>query len=96
MTVTTPNHLARGLVSYGPYSSGGWKLQDLVLRPLQEKEVLIEMVASGVCHTDLHCADAESGFGVHYPRVMGHEGELDSFCISRSHKEEQRKPNSEY
>lgn len=76
MTVTTPSAPTRGLVSYGPYSSGGWKLQDLALRPLRHKEVLIEMVASGVCHTDLHCADAEGGFGVHYPRVMGHEGAL--------------------
>ncbi|KAL4902017.1 hypothetical protein BDW74DRAFT_187025 [Aspergillus multicolor] len=64
----------RALVSYSPHKSGGWKLKNVCLRPLREREVLVEMVASGICQTDLHFAGMESGFGVHYPRVMGHEG----------------------
>lgn len=64
----------RGLVSYGPYNTGGWKLQNLTPRPLQQRELLVEIVASGICQTDLHFAGTESGFGVHYPRIMGHEG----------------------
>ncbi|KAL2867807.1 NAD(P)-dependent alcohol dehydrogenase [Aspergillus lucknowensis] len=64
----------RALISYGSYKLGGWKLKNVSLRPLREKELLIEVVASGICQTDLHFAGAESGFGVHYPRVMGHEG----------------------
>ncbi|OJJ07349.1 hypothetical protein ASPVEDRAFT_142091 [Aspergillus versicolor CBS 583.65] len=64
----------RALVSYGPLKAGGWKLENVSLRPLREKELLVEMVASGICQTDLHFAGAESGFGMHYPRVMGHEG----------------------
>ncbi|KAL3459691.1 hypothetical protein BJX64DRAFT_301136 [Aspergillus heterothallicus] len=64
----------RALISYGPHKSGGWKLRPVSLRPLREKELLVEIVASGICQTDLHFAGAESGFGVHYPRVMGHEG----------------------
>jgi D-arabinose 1-dehydrogenase-like Zn-dependent alcohol dehydrogenase len=64
----------RGLVSYGPYKSGGWKLENVTLCPLKEKELLVEIVASGICQTDLHFAGVESGFGVHYPRIMGHEG----------------------
>ncbi|KAL4863326.1 hypothetical protein BDV12DRAFT_202170 [Aspergillus spectabilis] len=64
----------RALVSYGPLKSGGWKLKKVSLRPLREKEVLVDIVASGICQTDLHFAGAESGFGMHYPRVMGHEG----------------------
>ncbi|KAL4985309.1 chaperonin 10-like protein [Aspergillus falconensis] len=64
----------RALVSYGPHRSGGWKLKNVALRPLREKELLVEMVASGICQTDLHFAGMETGFGVHYPRVMGHEG----------------------
>lgn len=66
----------RALVSYGPHGSGGWKITELEPRPLQQKELLVEMVASGICQTDLHFAGAESGYGVHYPRIMGHEGEL--------------------
>ncbi|KAL2815286.1 chaperonin 10-like protein [Aspergillus cavernicola] len=70
----TPISSPRALVSYGPLKSGGWKLKHVSLRPLREKELLVEVVASGICQTDLHFAGAESGFGVHYPRVMGHEG----------------------
>ncbi|KAK5710186.1 hypothetical protein LTS12_028015 [Elasticomyces elasticus] len=69
----TPS-IPRGLVSYGSYKSGAWKLQDLIVRPLQQGEVLVEMVAAGICHTDLHFTGAETGLGIHYPRVMGHEG----------------------
>lgn len=65
---------SKGIVSYGSYKTGGWKLEDLNIRPLQEGEVLVEMVAAGICHTDLHFAGLEAGFGVEYPRVMGHEG----------------------
>ncbi|PWY75757.1 alcohol dehydrogenase [Aspergillus eucalypticola CBS 122712] len=64
----------RAIVSHGPFQAGGWKLQNVTLRPLRENELLVEVVASGVCHTDLHFAGLESGHGVHYPRVMGHEG----------------------
>lgn len=50
-------------------------MKDIALRPLREKEVLVEIVASGICQTDLHFAGLESGTGIHYPRIMGHEGE---------------------
>ncbi|KAL4895477.1 chaperonin 10-like protein [Aspergillus ambiguus] len=71
MAVPTPK---RGIISYGSYKTGGWKLEDITLRPVQEKELVVEIVASGICQTDLHFAGAESGFGIHYPRIMGHEG----------------------
>lgn len=61
-------------MSYGPYQNGGWKLKNITLRPLKEHELLVELVASGICHTDLHFAGLESGYGVYYPRIMGHEG----------------------
>ncbi|GKZ27009.1 hypothetical protein AbraIFM66951_003932 [Aspergillus brasiliensis] len=64
----------RALVAHGPYLTGGWKLQNVSLRPLRACELLVEVAASGVCQTDLHFAGLESGHGVHYPRVMGHEG----------------------
>jgi len=84
MSATTNTSQKRGLVSYGPYSTGGWKLQNLTLRPLQARELLVEIVASGICQTDLHFAGAESGFGVHYPRIMGHEGTFLPFLPGSS------------
>ncbi|KAJ5925761.1 hypothetical protein N7454_007271 [Penicillium verhagenii] len=64
----------RALVSSGPHQTGGWKMKNIHLRPLKESELLVEMVASGVCQTDLHFGGMESGSGVHYPRILGHEG----------------------
>lgn len=57
-----------------------WKLEQLQLRAPSENEAIVEMVASGVCHTDLGCGtdpDGTPGFPVPpYPRVLGHEGIL--------------------
>ncbi|CZR48063.1 uncharacterized protein FPRO_12673 [Fusarium proliferatum ET1] len=55
-----------------------WKLEQLQLQAPSENEAVVEMVASGVCHTDLGCGtdpDGTPGFPVPpYPRVLGHEG----------------------
>lgn len=67
----------QALVARGPVSAGQWALEDVELRPLREDELLVEVVASGICHTDLHCGGTapDAGVpGVFYPRVLGHEG----------------------
>lgn len=69
---------SEALVARGPFSEGKWALEPVTLRELRDDEVLVEMVASGICHTDLHCGNtaADAGVpGVYYPRVLGHEGE---------------------
>ena len=60
----------RGLVFYGP--GKGVAIEELELDPPGEGEVLVRMVASGVCHSDLHVVDGEweRPAGV----VLGHEG----------------------
>jgi Zn-dependent alcohol dehydrogenase len=45
-----------------------WTWTDLLTREPKEDEFLIEMIATGVCHTDI------SGYGGIYPRILGHEG----------------------
>ncbi|EFX04122.1 alcohol dehydrogenase [Grosmannia clavigera kw1407] len=65
------------LVARGPFSEGKWAIEPVVLRALGPDEVLVEMVASGICHTDLHCGNTAADAGVpsvFYPRVLGHEG----------------------
>lgn len=42
---------------------------------LREDEVLIEMKASGVCHTDLNFA-RETAIPDLFPAVLGHEGKM--------------------
>lgn len=55
----------RAIVSYSQHD---WRWEDLLTRAPREDEFLVEMIATGVCHTDI------SGYGGIYPRVYGHEG----------------------
>lgn len=67
------------LVAYGPISRGQWKLQTVIPRPIRSDEVLVRLVASGICRADIHFGDAategNSNPGIYYPRILGHEGE---------------------
>src|SRR5690348_853071 len=47
-------------------------VQELELGDLQPDEVLVEIAASGICHTDLICRD--QWIPVPLPAVFGHEG----------------------
>ncbi|NDH76022.1 MAG: alcohol dehydrogenase, partial [Actinobacteria bacterium] len=47
-------------------------VESLTLAPPREGEVLIEMKASGVCHSDWHCVTGDSVIDL--PAVLGHEG----------------------
>ena len=49
------------------------EVEDLDLAPPQENEVVVGMVASGVCHSCLHTADG-SWTGFPMPIVLGDEG----------------------
>ncbi|KAF2761891.1 putative alcohol dehydrogenase [Pseudovirgaria hyperparasitica] len=55
----------KGIVAYSEHD---WKFEDLLTREPHEDEFMVEMIATGVCHTDI------SGYGGIYPRVLGHEG----------------------
>jgi aryl-alcohol dehydrogenase len=52
--------------------SGVFKLQSLELDAPRPDEVLVEITAAGICHTDLHARDGY--FAMPYPAVYGHEG----------------------
>lgn len=55
--------------------SSNWKMEKLRLRGIGEKELVVRIVASGVCHTDLLAGSVPAAKGGRYPRVLGHEGE---------------------
>lgn len=57
---------SQGIVAY---SKDDWKMEELLTREPFEDEMLVEMIATGMCHTDI------LGFGGIYPRVLGHEGD---------------------
>ena len=47
--------------------------ETVMLAPPRRGEVLVRVVAAGVCHSDLHLADGALGAG-RWPMVLGHEG----------------------
>ena len=48
-------------------------VEEVVLDPPKPGEVLVRVVAAGVCHSDVRYADGELGEGF-WPIVLGHEG----------------------
>lgn len=70
---------ARAIVSRGPLNENGWKIEDVKVREVGDDELLVRIVASGVCHTDLLFAGLKEGPGVIYPSIKGHEGTLILF-----------------
>lgn len=78
---------ARAIVSYAPKNGEAqFRMEDVVVRKTQKDELLIEMVASGICSTDLFFATAPDGTLGPFPRVLGHEGKrfpfLYYYCIT--------------
>ena len=47
--------------------------ETVMLAPPRRGEVLVRVVAAGVCHSDVHLADGQLGPG-RWPMVLGHEG----------------------
>ena len=61
----------RAAVAWGPGQP--LSIEEIDLMPPQKGEVLVRLIATGVCHTDAYTlsgADAEGKF----PCVLGHEG----------------------
>lgn len=50
-----------------------FSLEDVTLRDLQPDELLVRIVASGLCHTDIVFAQSKE-LSPSFPRVLGHEG----------------------
>ena len=75
--MSSPPSLA--IVARGPASQGQWKLEHVIPRPIKHDEILVKVIASGICLADVHFGDVpveEAGDSpaIWYPRVLGHEG----------------------
>lgn len=57
-------------------SSAGarFDLAEVILDELRPDEVLVEIHATGICHTDIACADGK--LPADFPCILGHEGKL--------------------
>jgi S-(hydroxymethyl)mycothiol dehydrogenase len=60
----------RGVVVRGPGAPA--EVEEIEIDPPGAGEVLVRIVATGVCHSDLHCK--LGNFGVEFPYLLGHEG----------------------
>jgi S-(hydroxymethyl)glutathione dehydrogenase / alcohol dehydrogenase len=61
----------KAAVAWGPGEP--LKIEEVDLAPPQKGEVLIKMIATGVCHTDAYTLSGVDPEGV-FPAILGHEG----------------------
>src|SRR5205807_1564873 len=64
--------LMKATVAVTPAKGAPFELREVELGELRPDEVLVEVAASGICHTDLICRD--QWIPVPLPAVLGHEG----------------------
>jgi len=50
------------------------QIEEMPVRPPEGHEILVKIVASGVCHTDLHAAEGDWPVKPNLPLIPGHEG----------------------
>lgn len=66
------------IVTYAPTADKhgpNWQYEKIsVTREATGKELLVRMVATGVCHTDIYISSIPDGAIGVYPKVLGHEG----------------------
>jgi Zn-dependent alcohol dehydrogenase len=62
----------RALVTYGPDNASAplFKMENLEVDEAGEYELLVQMVATGICHSDIHIAARADNC----PKILGHEG----------------------
>jgi Zn-dependent alcohol dehydrogenase len=67
--------LAKAIVHYAPVDGEMvYKIQDVEVSEPGDNELLVEMIATGICHTDIFISSAPEGPGIKYPKILGHEG----------------------
>lgn len=74
---STGTFTGRAIVCHDTLEKNGWKMEEGVSTgELHDDELVVEMVASGVCHTDILIGSTAEGDwpGHSFPRILGHEG----------------------
>lgn len=50
---STQSFSGKAIVCHDTLQSGGWKLEDVTTKECGDDELVVEMLASGICHTDV-------------------------------------------
>lgn len=69
--------LTQAIVSREPTEpfQPNWSLEKVHVGAVGDEDVLVEMHAAGICHTDFTLTSLPSGaLGTAYPKIAGHEG----------------------
>ncbi|KAI9647300.1 hypothetical protein NHQ30_003684 [Ciborinia camelliae] len=67
--------LAKAIVNYAPVDGNMvWIIQEVELDETGDDELLVEMIATGICHTDIFYGTLPEGDMGTFPKIMGHEG----------------------
>lgn len=75
---------SKAIVAREPIQAGvvNWSLEQVEVTPPGDDEVLVEMYAAGICHTDILLSSVPTGVtSIKYPKVVGHEGMSIALCI---------------
>jgi threonine dehydrogenase-like Zn-dependent dehydrogenase len=67
----------QAIVAREPSQPGvvNWSLEQVEVASPGDDEVLVEIYAAGICHTDILLSSVPAGaIGIDYPKVVGHEG----------------------
>ena len=72
--MAVPNQSVSAIVTHEPQDGNPtWTLRDVSLREIGINEVLIRVIATGICHTDLFFSQWPNDL-ISYPKILGHEG----------------------
>ena len=63
--------MTRGVVYAEPDAAPA--VEELTFDPPGPREVLVRVLACGLCHSDLHVVETK-GWGTRFPILLGHEG----------------------
>jgi Zn-dependent alcohol dehydrogenase len=47
----------KGALLWEPGTNSGWSVEDIEIDPPKRREIIVELAASGICHSDHHFDD---------------------------------------
>ena len=68
--------LTQAIVAREPQNAPGvnWTLEEVEVSAPGDHELLVEICAAGICHSDVVFSSLPGTGGATYPKVLGHEG----------------------
>ena len=52
-TMSSEKFTGNAIVAHSPLPQKGWKMEEVTTGEMADDELVVEMVATGICHTDI-------------------------------------------